>query len=93
MPDPLTRLHLIVKGEVQGVGFRWFARERAEELGVSGWTRNREDGTVDVEAEGTAEALAQFVRSLEAGPPASRVEQVARRTIPAQGGKDFEIRH
>jgi acylphosphatase len=69
-------LHALVRGRVQGVGFRWFVRERARELGVRGWVRNRSDGLVEVEAEGDAASLEELRRSLAKGPTGARVSSV-----------------
>ena len=66
-------LHAVVHGRVQGVGFRWFIRERARELGVRGWVKNRADGAVEVEAAGDAHSLARLRKSLSEGPPGARV--------------------
>ncbi len=74
--DPLTRLHLVVRGRVQGVGFRWFALETAESLGLTGWVRNREDGSVEAEAEGTTSALDEFEKRLRTGNPSARVDEI-----------------
>ena len=72
-PDrPVTR-HYFVNGRVQGVGFRWFVRRVAEELGVVGWVRNVPDGRVETEAAGTPEQLAAFEERLRQGPPGARV--------------------
>jgi len=71
----MTRRY-IVAGRVQGVGFRWFVEKEARALGVSGWVRNNDDGTVEVLAAGTADQLSRLRRSLEAGPRAARVDQV-----------------
>lgn len=87
----MTRLHLVVSGLVQGVGFRWYARERARGLGLAGWIRNREDGTVEAEAEGPQEALRSFVESLKAYPVA-HVEDVEERWISPKGERGFLIR-
>ncbi len=73
---PLTRRHLTIKGRVQGVGFRWFARETAASLGLSGWVRNRTDGSVEAEAEGSEEALDAFIERLKTGNPAARVDEI-----------------
>ena len=89
---PLTRLHFLVKGRVQGIGYRWFVRERAEALGLGGWVRNNPDGTVEGEAEGDGAALERFGASLREGPPHARVDGVDSRPVAAQGGKTFEIR-
>lgn len=69
-------LHVAVRGRVQGVGFRWFVRERARSLGLSGWVRNEPDGSVEVFAVGPDGELARLRHLLEQGPPAARVERV-----------------
>ena len=69
-------LHALVRGRVQGVGFRWFVRERARELGVSGWVRNRSDGSVEVEAEGDVASLDELRRTLAKGPDGAHVSGV-----------------
>lgn len=91
-PDPLTRRYLVVTGRVQGVGYRWFARELAESLGVSGWVRNRADGSVEAEAEGTPGTLDEFVARLKDGNPAARVDAVAEAPRAPEGSRGFEIR-
>ena len=85
----MTRLHLTVRGRVQGVGFRWFAKEEAESRGLSGFARNREDGSVEVEAEGDPEAVDAFVERLRSGPPASRVESIDVTTVEPRGDRGF----
>ena len=69
-------MHVAVRGRVQGVGFRWFVRERARALGLSGWVRNVADGSVEVFAVGPTDELARLRRLLQEGPPAARVEHV-----------------
>ena len=68
--------HYLVKGRVQGVGFRWFVEREASAVGIRGWVRNTDNGTVEVLASGTADQLARLRRSLERGPRASRVDEV-----------------
>jgi acylphosphatase len=65
----------IVRGRVQGVGFRFFTQKRANELKLKGWVRNLPDGTVEVWAQGAPLALEQFMHSLEVGPVGSWVEE------------------
>jgi len=72
MPD----LHVRVSGIVQGVGFRWFVRERARRLGLSGWVRNLPDGSVEVLATGEAGKLEVLRDDLERGPRGAAVEKV-----------------
>jgi acylphosphatase len=69
-------LHVVVRGRVQGVGFRWFVRQQARALGVRGWVRNRTDGSVEVEAEGEAAALRELRASLARGPSGAYVASV-----------------
>lgn len=69
-------LHIALRGRVQGVGFRWFVREQARALGLSGWVRNRHDGSVEVLAIGEAGALERFRDLLCTGPPGARVSEV-----------------
>jgi acylphosphatase len=69
-------IRLIVSGEVQGVGFRYFVREAARSLGVRGWTRNLPDGSVELEAEGDAIVMAAFIKHVGAGPESAQVEYV-----------------
>jgi acylphosphatase len=63
-------------GDVQGVGFRFFAERHAQRLGLDGYVRNRYDGAVEVEAEGPSSALEQFLAELRHGPRAARVQDV-----------------
>ncbi len=65
-----------VSGRVQGVGYRYFARETAAMLGLSGFARNLPGGDVEVEAEGERESLERLLETLRQGPPASRVSGV-----------------
>jgi acylphosphatase len=89
----LKRVALVVSGRVQGVGFRFFTRERAEERGVSGWVRNRYDGNVEMEAQGSPEQIEQFIADLWEGPMFGHVDDVQQHTIPAVSGEDsFMVR-
>lgn len=72
----MTRLHVLVRGRVQGVGFRWFVRERASALGVIGWVRNRPDGAVEIAAEGTPDAIGRLRRLVERGPDGAVVSAI-----------------
>ena len=72
----MTRIHVLVRGRVQGVGFRWFVRERAEALALAGWVRNRPDGSVEILAAGSSSALEQLTAALKAGPHGAQVEKV-----------------
>ena len=81
----------IVTGQVQGVGFRFFAERIARELGVRGWVRNLRDGTVETVAEGDDDALVRFFDRLRQGPRGARVEGLAEEDHPVEGFRSFEI--
>jgi acylphosphatase len=72
---PLVK-RLRITGRVQGVGFRWFAREEARTLGLAGWVQNEPAGAVLLEVCGEADAVAAFVNALHLGPPGARVDAV-----------------
>lgn len=69
-------LFVAVRGRVQGVGFRWFVRERARALGLTGWVRNRDDGSVEVLAQGDERSLRQLRGLLGTGPSGANVSAV-----------------
>lgn len=68
--------HYLVKGRVQGVGFRWFVHREAAALALNGWVRNTEDGHVEVLAAGEPDALADLTAALRKGSRGSRVDAV-----------------
>lgn len=82
----------LVRGRVQGVGFRYFALKRAEELGLAGFVRNMPDGSVEVIAEGADPQLSQFEARLKEGPSFARVEGVERLALEPRGDSGFHIR-
>ena len=83
----------VVSGLVQGVGFRYFAQDAARREGLHGYVTNQDDGTVEVWAEGEAEALERFERKLRQGSSRSRVEHVMIDEVsPGQGNTGFSIR-
>ncbi|MBL0172385.1 MAG: acylphosphatase [Gemmatimonadaceae bacterium] len=68
-------------GRVQGVGFRWFVRERARVAGLTGWVRNEADGSVALIAAGTPAQLRQLEHAIREGPPGAHVQRLEVRTI------------
>ncbi len=78
---------------MQGVGYRYFAQDAARHEGLHGYVTNQDDGTVEVRAEGDAEALERFERKLRQGPSRSRVEHVMIDEIePASLGAGFVVK-
>src|ERR1051326_2575888 len=66
----------VVRGRVQGVGFRWFVEREAHMLGIAGWVRNNHDGSVEVLAQGTRDQLSGLHSRFREGPRAARVDAV-----------------
>jgi acylphosphatase len=82
----------LLAGRVQGVGFRYFAREKARELGVTGRVRNLPGGEVEVEAAGDLQAVARFRERLREGPPGAHVTRLDEQELSAVPSWDrFEI--
>ncbi len=72
----MRRVHLIVSGRVQGVYYRQSSKECADGLGLAGWVRNRQNGTVEAVVEGEPDAVAKFIAWCHEGPPHARVDSV-----------------
>jgi acylphosphatase len=82
----------VVRGRVQGVGFRWFVEREAQTLGIAGWVRNKPDGSVEVLAMGTGEQLSGLRSRLQEGPRAARVDDVEESEArPVSGLNTFRI--
>jgi acylphosphatase len=82
-------LHFLVRGRVQGVGFRWFVHREASELELKGWVRNTESGEVEVVVAGTEESLADLRASLKKGPRGSRVDHVIEHALVESEGENL----
>jgi acylphosphatase len=82
-------LHFLVRGRVQGVGFRWFVHREASELELKGWVRNTEDGDVEVVAAGNPDGLAELRSSLKRGPRGSRVDKVIEHLLAESEGAEL----
>ncbi|OGQ97512.1 MAG: acylphosphatase [Deltaproteobacteria bacterium RIFOXYD12_FULL_57_12] len=88
------RVHVVVEGRVQGVYFRAYTQEEAIRLGLSGWVRNRPDGSVEAVAEGDAEAVARLLDWFWQGSPLSLVSRVrVNEEAPIGETKGFEIHY
>lgn len=86
------RAHLIISGWVQGVAFRYYTRDIARRLGLTGWVRNLRDGSVEAVFEGEEAKVEEMLRWCHEGPPAARVNQVQVERSQANGEYSrFEI--
>jgi acylphosphatase len=84
-------LAITIKGRVQGVGFRFSAVNKAQQLGLKGFVQNRIDGSVYIEAEGDPEDLNEFVQWCWQGPPSARVDDVTKQEIPVREYHRFGV--
>ena len=87
----ITRKHIIFHGFVQGVGFRWRARQAAELYGCTGWVRNEWDGTVEMEIQGKEEQIDRVIQSINAGRYVF-IERMDVQTIPVEQESSFRTR-
>jgi len=84
----VERLHAVIHGDVQGVGFRYFITRHAQASGLRGWVRNRSDGGVELVAEGERSDLDELLRVARQGPRHARVDSVDPQWSDAKGGLD-----
>jgi acylphosphatase len=87
-------IHFLIRGRVQGVGFRWFVHREAADLGLRGWVRNTDAGEVEIVAAGEAETLAELRAELHKGSRGSRVDAVIEHELEEAEGEllgAFEI--
>ena len=92
-PEGRDRARFQIYGRVQGVGFRWWTRMQAHRLGITGRVRNREDGSVEVQAAGEHDAMQRFAAILEQGAPAAHVDRVERESAEEVPDDGFHIVH
>jgi|SRR2546425_8030080 len=91
-PIAVQARRFVVRGRVQGVGFRWFVEREAHMLGIAGWVRNNHDGSVEVLAIGTRDQLLGLSSRLRQGPRAARVDAVEEsEAAPVAGLTTFRI--
>jgi acylphosphatase len=91
MREQTIHVHAVVKGIVQGVGFRYYTQAKAQQLGVNGTVANRYDGTVECELEGPAYAVNAMVEWLHDGPSSATVTGLHTNEREVQGLRGFEI--
>lgn len=87
----MRRVHVLVTGDVQGVGYRYTMRMVARDAGVTGWVRNRRDGSVEAEVEGSPDQVDEVLAWMAEGPPGSRVESSTVTDVTPTGERGFEV--
>jgi DNA ligase D-like protein (predicted 3'-phosphoesterase) len=92
MGEEKRGIRAVVRGQVQGVGFREATVAKAQQFGVFGWVRNAEDGSVSVHAEGPADAVTRVIEFLEQGSRGAEVEAVEVEEVKAEGHEQFAVR-
>jgi acylphosphatase len=88
----MTSRRIVVRGLVQGVGFRWSAMLEAQRLGLTGWVRNVPDGSVELSIHGDQSAVLAMLDWLHKGPPGARIESLGQHDDPDPAPTRFEIR-
>ena len=78
----LRAIRALIHGRVQGVFFRVYTRDKANQLGLVGWVRNNPEGSVECHAQGPDQAIAEFISFLHQGSPSSKVDDVAVNDVP-----------
>ena len=88
----MRRVHVVVHGMVQGVGYRYTMRMVAREAGVAGWVRNLRDGSVEAEFEGTPDQVDEMIAWMAHGPPGAQVDTAMVTDAAPTGERGFEVR-
>lgn len=88
----MRSVNVVVRGRVQGVGFRWFTQEAAQEHDVTGWVRNRRDGAVEAELHGTQVRVEAVIEAMAQGPSGAWVDEITVADAGAASPNGFEIR-
>ncbi|KAF7537399.1 hypothetical protein G7054_g3735 [Neopestalotiopsis clavispora] len=87
------RIYFLVHGTVQGVSFRYYTQRKASEIGVTGWVRNTDAGKVEGEAQGSPDAIKQFLKYIDQGPTHAKVVKLDKEERDVKDGENnFEVR-
>ncbi|WP_372773535.1 acylphosphatase [Mangrovibacterium sp.] len=88
------QIHLVVIGRVQGVGFRYFVTQKANELNLVGWVKNKMDGSVEIEIEGNSDSIKTFIDFLKIGNGCSRIDRISKSELPeSQHYQSFFVKY
>jgi acylphosphatase len=87
----MKRFHIVVRGLVQGIGFRYYSDKEAKRLYLSGWVRNQSDGSVEIEVQGEEKLVLEFIEWVHQGPTNALVESVDITELPEKKEIGFAI--
>ncbi len=88
----MTAKRLVIAGRVQGVGYRYWMVAQAQVLGLSGWVRNRRDGTVEALVDGETAAVEELLRACRRGPRSASVTEISEEIVESPGEPGFQRR-
>lgn len=90
----MVRYHIIVRGKVQGVGFRFFTQQKASLNGITGWVKNKSDCSVEIDAEGDKDSISSFIDAIKKGSPFSKIEEIKIKQLPPlKNNTSFKINY
>ena len=92
MTESKVRIHLTISGKVQGVGYRYFVQKNANDLELSGWVQNQENGTVEAEFEGPPDAVEKMIQLCRQGPRNATVEEIKKESVPVKDEGIFRVK-
>jgi len=85
------RVHVLIKGDVQMVNFRYYTKEKADEFGLKGWVKNNEDGSVEAVFEGDEKKIEEIIKFCKKGPNSARVDDVKITEEETENLQEFKI--
>ena len=89
----MKSVHFVISGKVQGVFFRDTAKRMASQIGIKGWIRNTDDGTIEILAQGSESQLSEFERWCRTGPPVAKIDSVEKEDMECGECVCFEVRY
>ena len=92
MTESKVRIHLTISGKVQGVGYRYFVQKNANDLELSGWVQNQENGTVEAEFEGPPDAVEKMIQLCRQGPRNATVEEIKKESVTVKDEGIFRVK-
>lgn len=83
--------HIVIYGDVQGIGYRYFVREVAKNLNLKGWVKNNMDGSVEIEVSGSLDTIEKFINDIKTKHRWAKIHKIIDETLPYKKYDDFRI--